>query len=142
MNAAMQEIVLLISEYYCEHSPYGDQFEIQAIREAAEQGLAALNTMCYRLWGNHTLDVYQSILASIRDYFVFFLDHYSVSSIWPPSDIDTMLDMVNHRAFAAEHICTMCTFGSNSNQSEICRRMRNDIYQVASEIRLLFEIQT
>lgn len=141
MNAAMHEVVLLVSEFYLEYSQYGDQHEIQAIQEAAEQSLNALNTMCHHIWGHYTLDVYQSILSSIRDYFGFLLDNYEVSSIWLPSDIDIILDMINRRAYAAEYICTMWTLSLNGNQSAICGHMRDEISHVASRIRLLFEIQ-
>lgn len=141
MNVAMHEVVLLVSEYYLEYSQYGDQYEIQAIQEAAEQGLDALNTMCHRLWGHYTLDVYQSILSSIRDYFGFFLDNYEVSSIWLPSDIDIILDMINRRAYAAEYICTMWTSSLNGRQSAICKHMLDEISHVTSRIRLIFEIE-
>lgn len=141
MNVSMHEVVLLVSEYYLEHSRYGDQYEIQEIQEAAEQGLDALNTMCHRLWGHNTLDVYKSILSSIRDYFVFFLDNYEVSSIWLPSDIDIILDTINRRVCAAEHICTMWTSSLNGRQSAICKHMLDEISHVTSRIRLIFEIE-
>ena len=145
MNTAMHELTFLLSDYYIAHSQYADQSEKQAIYDAGDQGLIALNTLCHQIWGTHTREVYLSILTAIRDYNEFILENHEVSSIWNAGDIDAVPEYAHRHMEVADYICTMWSIETGDTKDACilaCVNLKNEIHCIANQLYLLFQQAT
>ena len=75
MTDGMCELVRLVSDYYCDSKQFNDQYELLALKDAAEQGLSSFHDMCQKIFGKHTLEMYCALLSVVQEYILFELDN-------------------------------------------------------------------
>lgn len=74
MNTCLQGVLELVVDCYLERRNHIDQFEIDALRDASQQGIDAFNEICCNVFGIITGELYYAALEKISDMLQFQLE--------------------------------------------------------------------
>lgn len=138
MDASIQELLQLIIEYYGEHTQYYDQYEVQALRDAAESGIDALHTMCRKIWGTHTCTMYMTVLDSIQGYCEFILENYGHSTLLSMNDIDAIVEFTKRRKRSADLLHSVLLAYESRSQMETLTAQHQEILSASDQIIHMF----
>lgn len=102
MTDGMCELVRLVSDYYCDSKQFNDQYELLALKDAAEQGLSSFHDMCQKIFGKHTLEMYCALLSVVQEYLLFELDNLDYFIRLSNEAADTIYEFTKRRQMASK----------------------------------------
>lgn len=102
MTDGMCELVRLVSDFYCESKQFNDQYELLALKDAAEQGLSSFHDMCQKIFGKHTLEMYCALLSVVQEYLLFELDNLDYFIRLSNEAADTIYEFTKRRKMASK----------------------------------------
>lgn len=102
MTDGMCELVRLVSDYYCDSKQFNDQYELLALKDAAEQGLSSFHDMCQKIFGKHTLEMYCALLRVVQEYLLFELDNLDYFIRLSNEAADTICEFTKRRQMASK----------------------------------------
>lgn len=102
MTDGMCELVRLVSDYYCDSKQFNDQYELLALKDAAEQGLSSFHDMCQKIFGKHTLEMYCALLSVVQEYILFELDNLDYFIRLSNEAADMIYEFIKRRQMASK----------------------------------------